>query len=262
MGKGRRRDWWNRPEVERMSKVKIDKKQIKKAATYKVISIDELHGEEAKSSIPKTIYRFLDDEGYAKDFVNGQILVTTLECCRNYKNAARGDKNEGREVYHLDQYVTGNSYDSWFQSAIANTGIVVGEGCYGVTVGDIRSTNYLSDAYVLPTTIGFSDDSLVSDFGEHCVEIFDVAGFAHALNLAMREQLNTPSGLVGQVTYASQLYRYGESRPGVIGFVKEPKGYEDQEEFRFLWESSNAKIDRVVVNVPDASRFCRLRPAG
>ena len=269
----KRKDWWNRagrtaeyvPKKKKLktnTRAEIKKKDVSsKNISRKVFRVDELRRPGVSEKLPGQIYRFLSSENYAKDFVSGKILVSTLNICRSYENKARGDANEGRQTYHIDKSITGGSNDPWFLEALEGSGIHIGPGCSNITVSNHRSTTYLADAYVLCTTIGFSDEALLSDFGNYCVEIFDLVGFAEALDAAVRNKLGTSVGLVGEVTYASQIYKYGEAPPGVIGFVKEPGDYESQREMRFLWEAPNKKIDKEIIEVTGVSRFCRIHMA-
>ncbi|HDK9887549.1 TPA: hypothetical protein PVT12_005421 [Klebsiella pneumoniae] len=52
-------------------------------------------------NLPKKLYRFFEKEEYANEFINGRLRISTLETCRNHKNEAQGDRNEGYLRHHI-----------------------------------------------------------------------------------------------------------------------------------------------------------------
>lgn len=46
------------------------------------------------------VYRFFDQESHADDFLRGDILVTTLNKCRDHEDPTRRDAREATETYH------------------------------------------------------------------------------------------------------------------------------------------------------------------
>lgn len=204
----------------------------------------------------ESVYRYFDDEGHADAFVFGDIFISTLETCRRYEDPQRGDPHEGYQQYSTGQVIVGDGSDPDFVRIAAQAGIYVSPEAKDVTISNVTKTEYLHDAYVLCTTIGFASDDLEVNFGNYCVKISNLRGFFEAITAAMCRRFGRITGIMNEVTYKERFFTGLEDSPGQLGFVKPPDKYASQQEFRFLWSRADtAEIDPFLLNCPEAKRF-------
>ncbi|WP_323150743.1 hypothetical protein [Pseudomonas glycinae] len=204
----------------------------------------------------KPVYRFFDEEWQAEDFSNGKIFISTINKCRGYEDALRGDKGEAIKSYTISN-AFGASSDPHIQHMSNNAGVGVGN-FKRVSLSNITRIERLPDAYVLCTTVGFSDQELGKTFGAYCVKITNVQSFFNALTKRINSQVCRVRGMHGPIIYRERHYEDLESYPYEIGFVKPPDKYKDQKEYRFLWHAPvGREIAGVVVNCPEAIGYVK-----
>ena len=230
MGKA---NWWDRRA--RFFYGDPSRPKVKKKAKGKLIK-------------PVTVvYRFFDDPAYADAFACGEVFVSTLKRCREYEDPLQGDPEEGFEHYNSGRSITGHGSDKEFVARAARAGVFLDSSAESITIENQQVTSYLSNAYVLCTTLGFEKD-LSGTFGRSCVRITNLEAFSYELTKALAKDVRLLQSLRGPVAYRARDYRELEEAPGVLGFVKPPDLYASQREYRFLWtvEDGEDVIPRVV----------------
>lgn len=211
------------------------------------------------SEAPAKVYRYFKSAEHADSFAAGEIYLSTMETCRRYEDANQGDKHEGREVFHIPGVINGNGDDPHMAAAAKMLGIHIEPGSVtNLTITNaVRSTS-IEDAYLLCTTIGFSEKNLNQSFGRHCVEISNPEEFFKVLNQAVRRRLLVIDGQYGEVIYKERYFTPDSCRPGRIGFVKPPDQYAAQVEYRFLWiVPPGHRIKPEVISAPETRIYCR-----
>ncbi|WP_152416355.1 hypothetical protein [Pseudomonas sp. PAMC 26793] len=236
-----RENWWDR-RSDRASnsgfKSVRDAKKIAKENAQKEVS---------------AVYRYFDKEEHAAAFAKGQIFISTLKRCREYEDPLQGDSEEGFERFNTGRRITGNGSDPVFVAMAARAGIHIAQNAIGVTIENNSRTTYLHDAYVLCTTLGFSDDGLSKTFGKYCVKITSVDKFHSVVTSSLTSKAEIIRSLRGQIIYKERSYKEFEDSPGLIGFVKPPDKYASQKEYRFLWYvPDGADISGIVIECPGA----------
>lgn len=202
------------------------------------------------------VFRYFDKEEYAEAFFQGRIYISTLNLCRGYEDPLRGDRDEGVERYNSGRKVTGGSSDAKFVSMAAQAGIYIGPNCTGVVMHNNKRETRIHDAYVLCTTIGFSNENLKKTFGKYCVRISDVEMFHKVLTKSFSSKVGLLVAEKGPVVYKSRSYKEYEEKPGRIGFVKPPDKYATQKEYRFLWSiPAGRSIGAIEVSCPEAVKY-------
>ncbi|MNM29970.1 hypothetical protein D3C81_405210 [compost metagenome] len=240
MGKA---NWWDRRA--RLFDGDLSGLKVKKKAKKKLIKPVAV------------VYRYFDDPDYADAFASGEIFVSTLKRCREYEDPLQGDPEEAFEHYNSGSSITGHGSDKEFVARAARAGVFVDPSAENITIKDQVVTNYLSDAYVLCTTLGFAKN-LSGTFGAYCVKITNPDAFSYELTKALAKDVRLFQSLRGPVAYRAREYRELEDAPGVLGFVKPPDLYASQREYRFLWTVVDGEeVSPRVVSCPNIVPFVK-----
>ncbi len=198
------------------------------------------------------VYRYFDNADHAASFAQGQVFVSTLKRCREYEDPLQGDPEEGFERYNTGGRVIGNGSDPVFVTLAARAGIHIGPDSVGVTIENNKRTSYLHDAYVICTTLGFSENDLSETFGKYCVKITHLEKFCSAVTKALMLKGELIQVSRGMIVYKERYYQGFDKSPGLIGFVKPPDKYAPQREYRFLWNiPGGAEISPVIIDCPE-----------
>jgi hypothetical protein len=237
-------DWWNRnpQNIDNSEfKSKRDARKQLKQNSRKQIS---------------EVYRYFDNEEHAEAFVRGDIFVSTLKRCREYEDPLQGDREEGFERYNTGRSITRNGSDRAFVELAAKAAIIVDPNALKVTLVNNERTTVLHDAYVLCTTLGFSEEQLTNTFGKYCVSIKSLATFHSRLTKSLGAHADLLNSSRGKIIYKERFYTGFEDSPGLIGFVKPPDKYAPQMEYRFLWNVPvGNEISAVVIHCPDVAQL-------
>lgn len=124
----------------------------------------------------KSVYRFFEEQEHADALARGDVYLSTLESCRAYEDAEKGDSEEAHETYFSGSLL-GDGSNPQFVEQARRAGIGIGPNSRNTKIVNCSSTVSLSDAYVLCTTTEFSPQNLNEKFGRFCVEIKDPREF-------------------------------------------------------------------------------------
>lgn len=205
-----------------------------------------------------SVYRYLREEDFADQLANGDIYLSTLSECRKFENSQRGDKEEGFEHYFSNGCQQGSGKDSELVERASRLSIDISEDSEDILILGNRRVTIVQDAYVLCTTLGFSDQNLNDDFGRFCVEITNVWKFSELVSAKLNDHVHWTQFGMGPIKYADRYYEDLEQSPGPIGFVKPKDLYADQKEFRFLWYVSGVQeLSPIKLHCPEAVQFMK-----
>lgn len=179
------------------------------------------------------VYRHVDQEAFAKDFVVGKcIWVSTLEKCRMYEDAEQGDPGEGTSFYSHGAI---HSTHPDFKTVADRLGV----SCSGdLEMSGNVAINKIPDAYVVCLSFRKFDKALQKKFGEYCVCIPNISSFAHKLLYAMSLKVPVVRAVYGPVEYRSREYRDAEIEP-VVPFIKPVMPFKAQREIRIVITCAN-----------------------
>ena len=213
----------------------------------------ETHPFVRSGELPDRAFRFFKDPAHAHALCNGHVWLSTLSVCRAYEQELQGDPDEGRMHFRSGDLVV-NSYDPLSVAIAARANVVVGPDCYGLQFRDNRRTTSLADAWVLCMSEHYMPDLLSSTFGQHCVEIYGVERLFVLITRRLRDRHALMEGAAGRIVYRSRVYTGLEDMPGPLGFVKDPDGFEAQQEVRFAWRfTKDETVHPILLAVPESS---------
>lgn len=187
---------------------------------------------------PKVVYRFFPAEEHADALIKGRVWVSTLETCRAFEDRQRGDKDEGTSKYNSGT-ATGDSADTLLQFISTRAGIYIGPSCSNITVSNNTRKTRIPDGWLLCATERYAPDRM-EGFGKFCVEIQQADEFFRRLTALIGSEYAISEALHGPVLYASREFRFTDPQPGPLGFVKPVDDYEQQQEYRMLWQPKDS----------------------
>lgn len=203
------------------------------------------------------VYRFFNKESEADALAAGNVWISTLQACRRYENAERGDRAEGTTVYATGR-IAGDTSDPELALVAKRMGVEIGSNARNVALIDNIVTTHVDDALVLCTTELFDPSSLSQAFGDHCVRISNPVEFFKIVSLSLRRYVVLRGALMGRVVYGPRHHRGLEPYPpGPLGFVKPPV-YAAQHEVRMLWDVHPAQrpLKPGLLDCPESAEFC------
>lgn len=202
---------------------------------------------------PKEVYRYMNNEQFFENFLDGKIRISTLKACREYENQEMGDKDEAKEFYKITNAI--EDEDPNFHTKMNRLGISYAGSSGGIAI-NCTSEQQLPNSFLLCTTNLRNDEKFSKDFGRFCLKIRDSERFFQLVSRAIHKEYKLLGGLHEKVSYKPQHYLDDELPPGKIGFVKRLR-YAWQEEYRFLWLAENWDIgDYLDIDVPEIKYLC------
>lgn len=203
-----------------------------------------------------TIYRYFREAEHATDFASGKVWISTLNSCRTYEDAERGDKEEGTLEYRTG-HIKGDYGDKSFETMARRGGVELKLGATNCTLNATRKMR-IDDAFVL-CMAEERTPQLAKTFGEYCVEIIEPEKFFMLISSRLMDAQKVKECVFGRVNYQARDFSGLEEPPGDIGFVKPVDRYCDQKEVRFLWTVERGmEIKSFSLEVPEIARLCRL----
>jgi hypothetical protein len=206
---------------------------------------------------PAVVYRFFQHEREAECLASGSVWVTTLETCRRFEGAERGDAGEGTLQYNSG-VVTGDSSDPVVRIVAERVGVRLGASVTNIVISGNTRVQTLADAYVMCTT-ELPSKQLENALGRYCVRIDQPLRFFRKVTRAIQAKVPLRRATIGRIMYADRTFEGVSDPPGRIGFVKPPDIYAKQQEVRMLWVpvQPGQALAPFLVECPSASRFCR-----
>lgn len=194
-----------------------------------------------------TIYRYIPQQYVDSYFTTGGLMLSCLANFRKHANEQQGDVNEGHSMVMINDREADRH------------------------IGAFISTN--SNAYVMSFTSKTKDMS--SEFGDGCIEIFDPTTFCA---MVANEIPGCTHAMMGPCIYVDQrllisrkpapkeadlrddadpqafsLDKFLQQTDTISGpkqyFLKDRK-YEDQFEFRMIWETNKPVDSSLLVKLP------------
>lgn len=179
------------------------------------------------------VYRYFSEARFADDFIKGIIRVSTLSFCRRSEVIGQGDADEGFLQTSCKNVIV-NEGNSYANNRLKQLG-VVGEENKGTIVLNANIHQVMRDSFLLCTSFDFSP-TLQEAFGNYCVQITHPDIFFRFIAMVLDKEHKLRYVKASKVIYRNIKTDFYEELPGEIGFVKKPDGYQEQNEFRFLWE--------------------------
>lgn len=195
------------------------------------------------------VYRLLDNVDYIENFFeNGEIMISCLANFKKNQDEMQGDKSEGNAI--VGEFGNGES----------NKHIIYEAG---------------KNAYIMSTTKEITE-SVVKDFNAvGAIKIKNPTMFGHEI---AKKLPFVVSGMEGNCDYKSSRVHFLEDETGKILneldfsipsshyifqqltngmelFLKLDK-YKHQQEYRLGWFSKNEVENSIIVNCPEAIRYC------
>jgi hypothetical protein len=208
----------------------------------------------------KPLYRFFSKEEYAKNFIKGEIRLSTLYSCRKLENIKARDENEGVINPIVSEKIirdSNNQDDTEFISDLRMTGAInIGPNCKNITIRNVGAGSIsMRDAFVLCTSNEISD-YLITHFGKYCVRINYPYLLSYYLHLKMRTNLNSIYFRSDKVKYANQQVDIAKDRINKrIGFEKENR-FLLENEFRSIFYTNKMNIQPYLEIVPEIEKIC------
>lgn len=206
---------------------------------------------------PAVLYRFFQHDWEAECLVAGRVWVTTLETCRRFEDAERGDAGEGTLQYNSG-VVTGDSSDPIVRIVAERVGVRFFASVTSMVISGNTRVETLADGYVMCTT-ELPSKQLEKTLGPHCVRIDQPFLFFRKITRAIQATVPLRRASIGRITYADRTFDGVSDPPGRIGFVKPSDIYAKQQELRMLWVPVQPReaLAPFLVECPSARRFCR-----
>lgn len=228
-----------------------------KAERWTSAALATFPGAHMRHMPPRRIFRFFKEPAHADALACGRVWISTLECCRRYEDPKQGDPEEATHRYHIPYARQGDMDESAFQVMARRAHVKVDQGLRA-TIANARSTDTITDAYVLCFTESFSPALLGPTFGRHCVCIDDSVAFFDQVSAVLHPLVLWTGAQIGRITYRERYFVGAEPETAPKGFVKPPDHYAPQREVRMLWHVTDpVGLKPFGVEVPDAARFCR-----
>jgi hypothetical protein len=202
------------------------------------------------------VYRFFKEPKYADALAQGHVWLTTLEEDRKSAVPGRGDPLEAREFYFQKTPLIGDGDDPAFVDLARSAAIAPGLEARNWQLQYNLNRTSLPDGFVLSMAEEITPE-LIRDFGRHYVKIRNPYAAFKRIHAVLDRKYPIERGWFDRVEYKPQIYVDGECRPGPLGFVKQPGGYIEQREIRFLWcLRGNSPIKPRLFTVPGVARLC------
>jgi hypothetical protein len=201
---------------------------------------------------PRVLYRYMDEAEYADAFVEGRLLISTLEACRRHDDPARGDPLDGVLMTTVN-VVTNDPNEAAEAAAIMG----IGGGGTNFYAYDNVQYHTVSNAYLICCSLEQSP-RLAEEMGPYCVEILQPESFASVIGWRMSEAARRYlPGTFGAVQYDGDDRNFQNRE----SWLRRPHGltkrsqYSYQTEFRLLWRYADARRD--ILNAPGIRGLCR-----
>lgn len=224
--------------------------------TVRQLQLSELNikYQSTPENLPKKLYRFFEKEEYANEFINGRLRISTLETCRNHKNEAQGDRNEGYLRHHIKRI---DSSHPQFEKIAMRGGIYL-ENCTGVVIENNINITIIDDAYLLCTTTKYTPKDFNEDFGGFCVEITDPLKMVEMITHTLQINNNVTHCRYGKIFYSHRTFQQEEYPEVPIEFIKPDTDiYRSQNEYRFVWYTNKLPITPINIECGSFSQICK-----
>lgn len=187
------------------------------------------------------VYRHFPEEKFAIDFASGSyVRMSTLEDCRKYEDADKGDAGEGSYSY---SHTNISSTDPNFSEISNRLDIHVDPNLKGiVTLVGCGAQSKIENAYVLCLTTRILEKDLHEKFGKYVVQIPNIHMFTHMLCVAMSKVVSGFEAFSRPVQYRSREFRDTEIGPEHIGFIKPINPYSRQKEYRIIFHCEDNHV--------------------
>ena len=186
--------------------------------------------------VPDAIYRFMSQEKYAEDFLNGRIRISTLASCRELEANKGGDKFEGNISIVLNNFQVEQPTRETFR-VLNNTGIFASEGIANVSIGRATRHNQL-DAHVLCFSKENSD-YIQRVFGKFGVIIHNPKElFRRIVNNLSQYDVFFINAIMDHVLYEGHKHSAYDKEPiKKLGLCKRKSLFYNEREYRMLFMS-------------------------
>lgn len=194
------------------------------------------------------VYRHVDREQYASDFVSGRyIQISTFEKCRSYEDEEQGDPGEGTSRFtHSPMDKSHPDFEK-----VASRLNIGGAG--DIYLEGNVATNKISDAYVVCLSYRKFDKALQEKFGSYCVSIPSLHTFVSQVLSAMSRRVPVVHYSYAPVKYKSRDFKDGQDEP-VIPFVKPVLPFAIQREIRLvIYCEKGHKYEPFGIEIPNLS---------
>lgn len=213
------------------------------------------------SVIPLKLFRFFLEERHANRLAEGHVWLSTLEACRRYEEAGRGDQGEASVTY-LPGTITGDGDDPALQLVAQRCqagGVSLfrfDASCRNITIANVSVTTTVPNAYVVCATRDLLADDNV--FGKYCVEISQPVEVFRRITGVLRNERRISQAVIDRVHYRPRTFSGLLEPPGRIGFVK-PINYASQREVRMMWrpDPPTEELMPLELYCPEIVKLCR-----
>lgn len=211
----------------------------------------------------RPLYRFLDKEEYARQFIQGRFRITTLSACRSAEGAERRDEKEGH-LEHRINYMRSVEDPERFEACINQTGVVDIRNTGDFAIKNSYFEGVFPDCYLLCFTEQYAPERMEGGFGKWCVRIDDNQLFYDAVSSHMFATKGTSLSDMNRVRYSGRTITDYERTPVPYYLLKPIDGYSDQQEIRMIWGKVDGRWtttpEPFLCNCPALASICTLIP--
>lgn len=202
--------------------------------------------------LPPVVYRYMDKQYIEEFFDTGRLMLSSFSKFRAHADEQRGDEQEGMNL-------------------------IVGAGCDKVVSAQVEVGR---NSYVLCTSVHGNDELMHQFKTNGYFRITDTHYFGRAIADALN---GCTDGLEGFCTYKDEhvirkqmlpsvslkfdlnnnipidMEKAAEAAIGLAGaeaFFSKRRAYENQTEYRIIWNMDHDVEGSVVIECPDALKFC------
>lgn len=186
--------------------------------------------------LPRTLYRYFDQEEHYRDFLEGRVWITTLNACRTSEDTSRADRGEGTRTFEQQTSVTDPSNPA-HREILRRLGIRIGQGVTRVLVeGNVRTYQH-PDEFMLCLSESLSP-KLVKQFSPNAKLVVQITRSTELFD-AIGEALNCINPLFhyecARVIYNRRTIHDIDSVPTAVPWLMKPQEYSHEKEVRAVW---------------------------
>ena len=222
------------------------------------VKIEPIGDARKAKTVPKCVYRYLDELEHAQRLLDGYVWLSTLEWCRSKENM-RNDPTDGQKSYSSGRYDDSTATPE-LSAAVTKglEGAVKFEPGSGVLLHNIGSIEVIPSANLFCSSVSRSAPNMRSQFGQHCICIADPAAFFFAVTNAMVIREGLPVDFAGHdyIDYTGR-HRAGLDTSDVNPMLSSYKDLANEKEYRMYWTMNNyGPTERREIYAPEVIALC------
>jgi len=221
------------------------------------------------SLITPTVIRYMNRVHIEDFFQNGKLMLTTYSKCRNHEEQNRLDQNEGKGNFEIE-----------YPSINVSGSRLVGKNSYMLCMSMIESedlsSKFNTDSYLIIDNAILFFDAVAKALAGFEAGKLGPCGYVDSRYLIKKcvDDLPDPKDMIEAAIQKDQeklnksfsehqeaLSKSIDSNIQEFPYFIKDSIFSTEAEFRMVWITSYEVNDSIIINCPEAIKYCRMRDA-